>query len=80
MLTLIMVSDIIKTGTQIPPMAARITTEIDPKIDDCSCEVAIVPIRIPYPDAAREIEIVTKSSASIPEPNVSAGIPNNGRI
>ncbi len=72
--------DMMNVGTQMPPNAARITTEIDPKIDDCSCEVATVPIRIPYPDAARDIEIVTKSSASIPEPNVSAGIPNNGRI
>ena len=43
---------IAKTGTQTPPMAAKIITEVAPNGADCSCVLAIVPNSIPKPMAA----------------------------
>ena len=44
---------ITNTGTQTPPNAASMTTNVAPKGADCSCVFAIVPNNNPSPMAAR---------------------------
>src|SRR5690606_35392702 len=46
------ISGIAKTGTQTPPSAAKIITEVAPKGADCSCVSAYVPSKTPKPIAA----------------------------
>ena len=59
-----MIEGMTYAGTQIPPIADKISIESDPKIDPCGCVDANVPTNTPYPVAAKAQPNATKT---IPE-------------
>ena len=65
-------------GIQMPPMADRITTDTEPKIDACWLLIERVPMAVPYPMAAMAAETDISRSAPMLCPSSSWGKPISG--